>query len=743
VLLSSKLPQTSDPCGKTIFGMPRPENDHDLVTRIDYQMSDKHSIFGRYVLDTIYTSAPFDVTHNLLSNPTSAGTGNNGRTQGLTVGDTYLLGSNVVNAFRFAGNRIFASKFSPDYDSAGAGPSDIGIKAFAYQPHLPTYVVTGGFSTGYNGAGPVRIAVFSLNDDLSIVRGNHQIASGAQFSAIQSNSYSDQLTKMSFTFNGQTSGLGLADFLTGSASALTMGTFSDQNKRQNYFAAYAADTWKLNTKWTFNYGVRWEPFFPMINIDGSAINFNYTAFQQGIKTARFTTAPPGVSFTGDPGFPGRSGMNRHWANFSPRVGFAWDVAGDGKTSVRASVGTFYDYPAAMFLQGLTTGAPFTPRVNRTNVNFSDPWSGYPGGDPFPLAHGRGTPVNAPWQLYSPINDMEFDTPNMQVAQWNLAIQKQVSTDWLVSASYIGNTTTHLWSLQQINPAIFLGLGPCTLNTSTGPISYPVCSTTANTDQRRRLALENPVAGSLFGFISRIDSGGKADYNGLVLSVQRRAVRGVTVNANYTWSHCITDPWDQSTNSGVGGTGWTSPNDRSASRGNCSTAATDRRHLLNLTALAETPQFSNPTLRTVASGWRFSPIFRILSGDYLTITTNQDRALNSVVGQRVDQVLASPYGSKTVSNYLNPNAFALPALGTLGNAGVASVAGPGYWQFDAALSRTFQLHEAQKLEFRAEAFNVTNSFHMMDPDTTLNSNTFGQVLSARDPRIMQFALKYYF
>ena len=132
---------------------------------------------------------------------------------------------------------------------------------------------------------------------------------------------------------------------------------------------------------------------------------------------------------------------------------------------------------------------------------------------------------------------------------------------------------------------------------------------------------------------------------------------------------------------------------------------------------------------------------------MNITTNQDRALSSVTGsgggQRVNQVLGNPYGNGTVGNYLNPAAFALPAMGTLGNMGVASVRGPGYWQFDAALSRTFQLRETQKFEFRVEAFNLTNSVQMMDPDTTLNSNTFGQVLSSRDPRIMQFALKYFF
>jgi hypothetical protein len=112
-------------------------------------------------------------------------------------------------------------------------------------------------------------------------------------------------------------------------------------------------------------------------------------------------------------------------------------------------------------------------------------------------------------------------------------------------------------------------------------------------------------------------------------------------------------------------------------------------------------------------------------------------------QHVNQILGDPYGDKSVSNYLNPRAFAIPDRGTLGNSGLGAIAGPGSWQFDVAISRTFQFTESQKMEFRAEAFNLTNSFRMNDPVTTFNSNTFGQITSAKEPRIMQFALKYFF
>ena len=194
----------------------------------------------------------------------------------------------------------------------------------------------------------------------------------------------------------------------------------------------------------------------------------------------------------------------------------------------------------------------------------------------------------------------------------------------------------------------------------------------------------------------------------------------------------------------GNVGWTN-GDRRMDRGNCSSSATDRRHIFNVSGVAEMPVFSSAALRAVASNWRFSPIVRVLSGEHTTITTSQDRALNGQRLQRVNQLLPDVYGDNTPKKYLNASAFAQPALGTTGNLGIGSITGPGTWQFDLAISRTFQVREIQRLEFRGEAFNVTNSFHMDTSKlvTTLNSGNFGQVTGALDPRILQFALKYLF
>jgi hypothetical protein len=151
------------------------------------------------------------------------------------------------------------------------------------------------------------------------------------------------------------------------------------------------------------------------------------------------------------------------------------------------------------------------------------------------------------------------------------------------------------------------------------------------------------------------------------------------------------------------------------------------------------------MRRLATGWRLSAIYRASTGGYLTVTSGLDRVLSgSAANQRPNQILANPYGdNSSVSRFLNPNAFVQPALGTIGNMGAFNLAGPGNWQLDMALSRIFQVREAQKLELRGEAFNLTNSLRRGNPTTSLNSNTFGQINSSADARIIQFALKYVF
>jgi hypothetical protein len=294
-------------------------------------------------------------------------------------------------------------------------------------------------------------------------------------------------------------------------------------------------------------------------------------------------------------------------------------------------------------------------------------------------------------------------------------------------------------MKPINYAVYIPGNNCVLD----GVNQPVCSTIGNTNARRIFRLENPAVGRFFGPVNEIDAGSNASYHGMLLSLQRVASRGITINANYTWSHCIADFTNGTINLGTGNDTYPNPLNRRESRADCVQTGSDRRHLFNVTAVMEAPQFSTSAVRAIAGGWKLSPILRLQSGPPLTVTTGTDIALNGAGNQRVNQISEQIYGDKTAANYLNRSAFALPETGTLGNLGRSAIRGPGFWQLDVALSRSFQPAENQRIEFRAEAFNLTNSVRKNPPVTAFNNNQFGRITSAADPRIVQFSAKYVF
>jgi hypothetical protein len=392
----------------------------------------------------------------------------------------------------------------------------------------------------------------------------------------------------------------------------------------------------------------------------------------------------------------------------------------------------------------------------------DPWRDYPGGNPFPTTLTR----NVPFVLFAQYLSQPFDVQPTYTQSWNLSVQREVVPGTLVSLSYLGSQTTHLWAIQPLNNSIFVpGVGDsngnCFLNGA--PVNYRVaagaaCSTTGNTQARRRLNLKNATIGQSYGRMGTWTMGGTQNYNGMLISIQRQSSNGITFNGNYTWSHCIGD-YSGRTIFGYSlqtDETYLDANDRRRDRADCEHI--DVRNNLNLTAVYETPQFAQRTLKLIASGWRFSGIYRkstslgapaSVTGGYTsgrTVTTGLDRALSGASNQRPDQVLLNVYQDKSAgprSQYLNPAAFSQPALGTLGNFGRVNVDPPGTWQFDLAVARVFTMTERQRLEFRAEAYNVTNSFRPGNPNTVLNSPTFGQILTSLDPRILQFAMKWVF
>jgi Carboxypeptidase regulatory-like domain len=753
VKFASFLPKTDDPCGKVFYSSPTIDDWTNWIGRVDYQLSNSHSLFGRYLRETRVQPVGYDLNGNLLATDN----GTNGKNSLITLGSTYLFGANVVNTARATWNHFIGGKTSADFSKCNCGNGHLGIKSYFASPDDAAFAVTGnggGFTVNANN-GPTKLSIYSFNDDVSIVHGDHQYGFGVVAGRYYVHSSSANNTEYQPTFNGRTYGLAMADFLMGKVSTWRTGSKIEQQNHGNSLNAYFADAWKLSPRITMNYGIRWEPWFPQVNDDGTSLHFDEAALRAGTHTNRFINAPPGLFFDGDPGFPNGTGYHKNNWNLAPRLGFAWDVNGDGRTSVRASAGIFYDRPTAIYFRNTATVPPWTTRTDLQNVDLADPWANYPGGDPGVVPAGGNAPKTIPWQLNNITSAYDYDTPNMRVGQYSLSVQRQVGTDFMVSANYIGNTTRHFWTTEPINAVTYIpgvgdAQGRCFLNGAA--VNYTVnagapCSTasTASYNQRRRLSLDSSIPRSIssaFGPINRIESGGTANYNGLVLSFQRRPVKGVGFSANYTWSHCISDYYLDIANSGNANAGWTDPNNRRYDRGNCTGGAEDRRHLFNLSGTAASPQFNNRTLRLIATGWQVAPIFRIMSGQALVIGDTTDPGLIFISPQRPN-VTGDPYGDGSNKNYLNVKAFSKSSAGSLGNLSRGAIFGPGRWQFDVALSRDFRFKESQRVQFRAEAFNLTNSFRQDVPTTNFNDATFGQVITALDPRIMQFALKYFF
>jgi len=730
--LARRLPSTTNPCGEITYQTSNSSDQGQGVGRIDYQISLNHSLFGRYMITSYDEPPPFSLSpDNVLTTGTP---GLDNLAQSVATGSTVVFGNNTVNSLRFAFNRTAIARGGPPWFE----PKDLGSNVYSYRPGEMVLTIDGGFdiSAGTATTGIFQTNTYQVSDDLSMVRGDHQLSFGANIAYWKMDFLTHARSGGNWLINGQVTGLGLADFLLGRVTRLEHGGPAVMPMHMWYVGTYVQDSWRAHPRVTVNGGVRWEPFLGQVLETGSVYNWSLDNFRNNVKSTVFLNAPAGFTYPGDPGFPGgNTGLEPKWWNFSPRVGIAWDVTGDGRMAVRSSYGVAYDFPTAERHNINTQSPPWGNRSLLENPpgGFDDPYA-HVGGDPHPIV-ASPTVEFIPFGAYG-ATDADIDSPRVQ--SWNVTVERQLGEDWGVAASYLGSYIDRMWLQIQQNPGVFLGLGPCTL----GGRSFAVCSTPANLNQRRRLSLsgENPEAAALIGNLDLHTSVGTQSYRGVRLSFRRRAATGVSLNGNYTLSRCYGD----NTTGGFPqlAQGPTNPDDPSADRGYC---VQDRRHLGNLTVGVETPQFDSRALAVLASGWRVSGIFNARSGSPLNITTGRDLAFNGqrFQEQRVNQVSDDVYGD-TLAAYLNRAAFAQPASGTFGNYERNSLRGPAFWTVDMALSRLIAFGATQSVELRIEAFNLLNNFNWGNPGTNLNAGTFGRITTnTGDMRILQFGIKYGF
>lgn len=723
--MAKAFPVGPGPCGNTTYTMIANQNEHMGVAKIDYQINAKQTFFARYFGTHSLVPSSFTGTELSVQNA-----GTDDTVSSLVLGHTYIVGPGALNSFRATLDRNGITKFQVPIIT----PSSIGVQNI-YEP-LPNYsninisgdfVSAGGFAT----PGLVNTTTYQFNDDFSLIKGSHEMKFGVNYiRPMQATTFCVYCNGL-FTFNGNDTGNAMADFISGSLDSFTQINISHDNEKWNYLGLYAQDNWKVNSRLTVNYGLRWEPYFNGRLLNGQVSHFDMANFLNNVHSTVYPNAPAGTLYPGDAGFDTGGRPNKTtWLNFAPRLGMAWDPKGDGKTLIRASWGIFYDMPQTLFYYNYATEPLWGSSITLINPagGFANPWLGYPGGNPFPTHQNGSTPYpTAGYYETVPLN-----VQNTYVEQWNLTLQKQLGSSWLVKASYMGNDTVHLWTDRELNPAI-----------------YAPGATTGTTQARRLFTKLNPSQGPYYGTVEFLDDGGTGSYNALIVSAEHRFAKNFSMLANYTLAHCISDL--QTTE--LSGPIYLDPNNRRYDRGNCT--AVDVRQNFNLSAVLQTPRFSSSrALRWVASDWQLAPIVGAHTGSSFTVTSGIDNALSGIGGQRPTLASTNPYcANRGYTCWLDRSAFGSPAPGTLGNLGNNNLVGPGYFDVDLALSRRFRIRERQAIEIRAEAFNIENRVNFLNPAATglvggvstsaLNSSVFGKILADTSPRIMQFAVKYTF
>jgi len=708
------VPVSEDPCGRLQYGIPNNNTEHQGLAKIDYTINSNSSFFARYFYAVYDNPATYDGSNVL----TLSRTGQNNQVHSLVLGHTQVLSASTLNSLHVTINRTFNDRPLPSFFSA----TDLGAKVSSLVPGYVGVSVTGnGFAVGAGATNPgyFNSKGFQIADDIDLVRGNHQFSIGGNWIHSRIDTLNNRPTNGAFTFNGQGTGLSLADFMLGVVSGgFLQGNPVYDYDHSEYVGAYAQDNWRVRPNLTVNLGLRWEPFLPVKNTYSWVSHFDQARFDQNVRSTVYPLAPAGLMFPGDSGYPGDATTFGKIGQFAPRVGMVWTPNGDERTSVRASWGVFYDTPHLFFNTRFANNPPWGAQITISNPpgGFSDPYQGYPGGNPFPaLNTGWAT---QPFPAFGVYVNTPLHLEPTSLQQWNLSLQRQIG-DWLVAASYLGNHSSHLWRATELNPAV---LGPG--------------ATTANTNARRVLELANPVQGQYYGTIGQLDDTGRANYGAMLLSLQRRLKNNLSVLSNWTVSKCMSDP----ATTEITGPTIVNPANPDADYAYCSS---DRRHLVSVSAVARTPDFENHVMRAILGDWQLSPIVRWQSGNRASVTTGVDNALTGLGGQRGVQILDDPYGTGGPTAYLNRAAFTSPTTGTYSALAPFTILNPDNLQNDFALTRTFKISGAQSVQFRWEVFNLINHVNLNAPVASLNSASFGQILTAGDPRIMQFALKFTF
>jgi hypothetical protein len=687
------------------FAQPQDDDDHQWLGRADHAFTDKHRLYGRVWVSRASTPAVL-LDGNILSSAF-------GRTWQNTVGsinDTYILGSNLLNnlvvTFNRTNNRNFQI-YPPDY-------STLGINVYNDKTPQWFFNVSGYFGINSGDTNTFLRNEIQFVDTVRLTRGRHELATGVDYSYGQGDTVNNFRANGRFTFSNAAgyTGDALADFFLGRFSSFEQAIGEYKNTRMHFLATFIQDTYRVSRQVTLNLGLRWDPFFPYTDVTN-----RLACYRPSEQSQVFVNAPAGVVYPGDPACP-KGGYDTSWTDLGPRIGMAYDPGGDGKSSIRAGYGVFYDRPNTISTNSPANQAPFGTLVTFPGDSVNSVTNPYAGRtNPFPA-----DPFDVPRdvQFFLPNAAFSYD-PNLKngrLQSWNLTLEREVMPSYLVRAAYAGSAGDRLAIGRELNPAI-----------------YAPGATTATTNQRRPFF-------PTFSTITTMESTGRSNYHSLQLTLDKRMSRGFSVLSSYTLSKTL----DHASEAKQTGTSQTNPFDLEFDWGY---ANSDRRHRWVTSFLWQIPgAFGSGFADAVLGKWSLTGILALQSGNGITVTSGVDNARSGTGNQRADRngdpVLPSDRPtSEKVLQWFDTSVYSPNALGTFGNSGRNTLRGPGFRNVDLGLHKTFAMGATARLQVRIEAFNAFNWVNLGAPNTSQNSPNFGRITTAGTPRVMQGALRVSF
>lgn len=696
---------------------------NQFVIRPDFQLNSAHALSGTFFWSKGVIYNPTQSSNQIVDY--SIG-GQHDLQTNIALSDVWTISPNKLNTIRpfyTLSHAYIAQEIDPVANHSTWSALGSSVQYGALPASAPVIAITGYFQMGLAPPGNDNAYQQSIGieDTFNWNLGDHSLKFGGSYFWNVIREQGSYLGGGQATFNGWYSGNAMADFLLGKAFSLRQNNGIFHTLHNPDPALFIQDDWRATHRLTLDLGLRWEAFYSFTGQN------NFSTFMPNVQSKRFPTAPLGLLTAGDPGVPDGV-IPTQWRNFAPRVGFAYDVFGNGSTAVRGAYGIFYATRAS----GQVTNTEQQPFLLDNTVsdtpNLETPYA--PGVDPFPYEGTFGptnNPTNPVFFSGATLSGVKAGAGYPYVQQYNLTVERQLGSDWSARAAYVGSVSRKFYLSIDVNAPVF---------------SPGASTSTAGLNARRPY---QPTPGTyVFGAIVQNNDAGNASYNSLQTTLTKKMTHGVSFSGSYVWSRSIDlssiDPANTTLT-------MSNQNNINVDRGPSDydiPQAFVASYIWNTPTLHRWGLFGKDAL----SNWQFNGITTLKKGTPFTIFSGKDTNLDGINTDRPNvtgnPVLSGQSRTQKIASYFNRSAYSQVPAGTpAGNVGRNSLFGPGTVNTDFSAFKNIPVWKESNIQFRAEFFNIFNNVNLTNPNGTMTSPNFGKISGSATARQIQFALKYTF